>query len=328
MSETLNILMQSSDFYCTFAGVALESLFENNTDIENITVYLISDNISDVNLKKINSISQEFNRKIVIIDGNEISLMLNELGCPQYHGSFAPYYKMFALNYISVDTGMLLYIDSDIIVNGSFKELIDFDMQGNPLAMVIDATGEVYKSFVGFGLGAYYNTGAILIDPVKWRDEGVSEKILYHITNVRSQYPIVDQDIINVVMKDHITCLPLKYNFNTDILLYKNEDTIKKFYGVDIFYSDDEIKKAKTEVVIYHCFGSITSRPWCKKSKHPVTEKWDFYLARSPWHGYQKINDNRNMIFKIMYVFYKILPEGLFAFLSRIGYNHVQKNRG
>ena len=80
MTNTLNVLMQSDDFYCPFAGVALESLFSNNQDISEIHVYMISDEIKEINLKKLTDLSAKYNREITMIDGNEIGQMLASLG--------------------------------------------------------------------------------------------------------------------------------------------------------------------------------------------------------------------------------------------------------
>ena len=46
----LNVLYGCDDNYAPYTGVSLLSLFENNKDIEEITIYLASMNFSEVNL--------------------------------------------------------------------------------------------------------------------------------------------------------------------------------------------------------------------------------------------------------------------------------------
>lgn len=116
MKNRLNILCQSSDFYSPFCGVMLESLFYNNVDIEIIKVYLISDNITEVNLIKFEKLSQKYHREIQIIDGKEICKKLEQYNIKKYHNAYTVYFKLFALDYILDDINQLLYLDSDMLV--------------------------------------------------------------------------------------------------------------------------------------------------------------------------------------------------------------------
>lgn len=327
MNNSLNILMQSSDFYCPFAGVAMESLFENNTDIESLTVYLISDNISDKNLEKINLLSQRFGRKIVIIDGNKISSMLSERDCPKYNNSYATYYKLLVAQFINDNIDRLLYLDSDLIIDGSLKELICLDMQESVLAMAIDVVSENHKRNINCSERNYFNAGVILFDFVKWKSEGYADKILDHFANIHADYPLVDQDILNIIMKGKICCMELKYNFNADFYLYKNYNMVKKVYGVELYYSEEDFYKALNEPVVYHCMATVTSRPWYSGSKHSMVEKWDRYLLRSPWKDFKKPVDNRSFVFKVQGALYFILPRRAFAFINRNVTAFIQNRR-
>ena len=68
----LNILYQSNDSYAAITGVSMYSLFKNNTDIDELTVYLLDDGISKENLNKFKKLGKEYNRQINIIDSKEI----------------------------------------------------------------------------------------------------------------------------------------------------------------------------------------------------------------------------------------------------------------
>lgn len=317
MENKLNILVQSNDFYCPFCGVMLESLFYNNTDIEHITVYLISDNIGEENLKKVEELSKKYKRRIKIINGNPIGEMLKERGMPSYHGSNTAYYKLFASLYINDEIDRLLYLDSDLIIDGSLKELIDFDMDDNILAMAIDFVSENHKRNVGCSEKYYFNTGVILFDFTRWKRDKLTDKISDHIKNVHADYPIADQDILNIVLGESIACLDLKFNFYCPFLSEKNYNIMRISYGFEMFYSEDTVNQAMKQVCVYHCMPTLSSsRPWCRKSKHPVVEKWDKYLLQSPWKDFQKIDDNRSFMFKMQALLYSLLPKKLFAYVN------------
>lgn len=326
--STLNILIQSSDFYSPFAGVTLESLFYNNKDIPQIQVFLISDGIKQSNLKKIDELSAKYNRKITIIDGKEIGEKLASLGVKKYRGeSYTNYYKVFADKFIPENVDKLLYLDSDLIIDGSLKPLTDFDMAGNVVAMAIEPVSKTHKSNIGVTGRYYFNTGVILFDMARWKSEKWSDKIMDHITNVHATYPLHEQDIMSVIMDGKIAILDLKYNFNTDFIRIKNFDLLKKIFDYDGYYSEKEYTDALDSSVVYHCMQYLTARPWVKGNKCPVSDKWDRYVEQSPWKGFQKIKDNRGFALKCQAFLFAVLPKNMFAFINRHITKHLQNKR-
>lgn len=327
MNDNLNVLCQSSDFYCPFCGVMLESLFYNNADIETIKVYLISDDIKEENQKKLYELSKKYNREIKIIDGISIAKKLEGYGCPKYRNSYAAYYKIFASDIISDDIERLLYLDSDIIINGSLKELISLNLHDNILGLAIDFASENHKKNIGYPKKDYYNTGVILFDFNKWEIGKCIDRIINHINTIHACYPLVDQDIINLVLQGKIETLDMKYNFCTDTLVYKNYRLFKKANGIECYYSQDEFMQAQKNPIVCHMFGNITTRPWVKNSNHPLTELWDRYLTQSPWHDFVKIEDKPGTLIKIQRGLFKLLPMDLFATINQCCIKYLQNIR-
>lgn len=324
----LNILIQSSDFYCTFAGVTLESLFYNNRDIPEIQVFLISDGIKEPNLNRMRELSEKYNRKINIIDGKEIGEKLASLGVKKYRGeSFTNYYKMFADSFIPESVDRLLYLDSDLIIAGSLRPLIDFDLAGNVIAMAIEPISVTHKSNIGVSGRYYFNTGVILFDMVRWKNEKWSEKFLHHISDVHATYPLHEQDILSVMMDGIITVLDLKYNFSTDFIRIKKYGLLKKIFDYDGYYSEEEFTDAYASIVVYHCMQYLSARPWVRGNKCPVSDIWDKYLEQSPWKGFQKIKDYRGFALKCQAFLFEVLPKNMFAFINRNVAKYLQNKR-
>ena len=48
----MNVVYSSSDSYAPIAGVSIMSLLHNNTDADEINIYMIDNNISDENKKR------------------------------------------------------------------------------------------------------------------------------------------------------------------------------------------------------------------------------------------------------------------------------------
>ena len=95
----------------------------------------------------------------------------------------------------------------------------------------------------------------LLINTDFWKEYQCEEKIIHHLTHERHRYFIVDQDIINVLFRDKIKYLHLKYNFK------------------DEYYSSRElIEEAYAKPYIYHCMGAMTGRPWEQDNIHPQND--------------------------------------------------------
>ena len=49
MESNLNIIYSSDDNYCIYMGVSILSVLENNKNFNSINIYIVDNNINDVN---------------------------------------------------------------------------------------------------------------------------------------------------------------------------------------------------------------------------------------------------------------------------------------
>lgn len=310
----LNVLYQSNDNYASITGVSITSLFENNKDLDEVNIYLLNDNISDENLKKFDELSEQYNRKIYIIDSKKILTQLKELNVAPFKGTYTTYFKLMAVPDLKLHGDLILQLDGDTVINGSLKELCDMDLGDNILAATYDCTMNSYKSFIDIPLtDKYYNGGVLLINQKTWKKEKCTEKIIQHLKEVRNGYYTVDQDILNVLFRNKIMYLNLKYNFNSGFYIYGIKESLKMYDLKEPYYNSyAEIKKEYNKPIIYHCMGAMTGRPWEEKSIHPQNEIYRYYKKISPWASEPLKKVNRNCIFKIQRLLYKVLPRFLY----------------
>ena len=85
----------------------------------------------------------------------------------------------------------------------------------------------------------------------------------------------MDQDVINVLLKDDKVILPTRYNFQTAIFMKRNwteYDDLHKNY----------LMSENNEVVIIHY--SSQPKPWnFRYFGAPYYKVWDYYRSRSLW---------------------------------------------
>lgn len=317
----LHAFLQPDDNYAPYAGVAVTSIFENNKHFDEIHIYIVTLSMNEQNRNKYMSLAQRYGRKISFIDVEDIVAYFKEHNMPTYGGSYATYVKLFCLSKFDPNIDRVIYIDADMIIEGKLDGLVTCDMGIAPCAMAVDRTCDFYKTSIGMEKDdLYFNAGLIVFNMYEWRKQQCEQQLREHIEKVRAIYPFCDQDLMNILFSRQTYKLPLKYNYNTDIVLYKEPWYYCAIYDTpNNYYTLEELKEAGNDVVVYHCFESIAARPWVKDSSFPNPKKelWDNYLAKSEWKDFEGVTKEFPTYIKLQTVGYRVLPKKIYAFLCR-----------
>jgi len=305
----LNVLYQFNERYAPYAGVSITSLFENNKAAKSIYIYILGEDLSVKSIDRLKELADCYNRTLIFVQTDDLITRMKELNMPSYRGSFAANLRMFVTD-IAKDADRILYLDADTLVTGDLSKLYDFSIK--TVGMVYDTLSCEHKYDIGHGReDGYFNSGVILYDLNKWRENDFTAKIIDHVANVRAQYPSPDQDLINVVVKDEITVLPAEYNYQPHLRVYSYR-TFMKVFAPYPYYSEEEVSLADANPVILHAFRYIGEFPWHKGNCHPFTAQFDKYLKLSPWNDYIKPDSDGGIVMKIEKIMYKCLPRVIF----------------
>jgi len=330
----MNILYQFNEKYAPYTSVSMTSLLENNREAESIIFWILGEGLSEDSINRLRKNVGQYSdtgreRIIKFIDTNRMIAHMKDLNMPTYRGSYAANIRLFVSEFIPKDVNRLLYLDSDTIINCELESVFDRDLGGKTIGMVYDSLGESHKKNLGISKDeGYYNSGVILFDMKKWRENRFTEKIIDHVKNVRAQYPSPDQDLINVVCKGEIFTLPAGLNYQPFHSAYSDR-TYYSYYGKTKYYTRDEISDARENVSIYHCFRFIGEFPWHKDNLHPFNEIFDQYLSISTFCDYVKEKSDNGLMIRIEKVMYKILPRcwflGIFYLIRLRFYKKINK---
>ena len=242
----LNVLYGCDDNYAPYTGVSLLSLFENNKDIEEITIYLAAMNFSEVNLSKFRRLAEQYGRKLVVLDTERAQEYMKTYQCKGWNGSLATWLRFFVLEQIPEDVNRLLWIDSDTIVNGSLRDLIEIPLEGYPVAAVCDSVCYWERFRLGIAKSEpYFNAGVILFNLPVWQGNDVLGKMMEHLEKYVQYYKANDQDLLNDFFKGQILKLPMRYNLQGFQLGYP----IRTYFSVyhwdeSAYYTQDEAQSA------------------------------------------------------------------------------------
>lgn len=319
--DEINVVYATDDNYAFLAGVSMLSLFENNRHCGQLCVYILADNISEENCTKLIKIGKHYNRKVYLIDIVSFMKDLQEKGINGYANAAGGYttYSRLLIHDLIPNKKRVIYFDCDTLVTGDITALGQIDMQGKPIGLAHDCCQNRYKKFLSINeKEGYYNAGVMVIDIDQWKEKKCMEKIIGHITNVRNEYPLVDQDFINVVLHEDIYRLDMKYNYLSQYFLYPYSG-LKKVYDLDdsYFYTKNEYVNPKKAVILHFC-GQTFIRPWYSNSKHPAKKVYDHYYSMSPWGKKEQRKCKWLWHYRIQYLLWKYAPRSVSVFCGKI----------
>lgn len=314
----MKILYQCDDNYAAYTGVSITSLFENNRSVKSLTVYILDGGISAQNKEKFDLLANKYHREIVFVDTSMCDEKLSKLNAPKYRGSYATYYKLFIMQFLGIEGSRILYIDSDTIVASKVSSLFEYDMCGMPIAMAQDTLAYLHKRSLDIKSNEkYFNAGVILFDPDRIKNDGWEDKLLYHIKEVRADYIKHEQDIMNVVFRDNICELPLRYNLQSLHAACKPKDFVKVYSDVclhDRAYYEEETGQG----VIYHFLRFNGQFAWNKNALHPYAAEYQHYKKESPWKDNEDPRGPKGLLFAFERILYRIIPRVMFLRLFRM----------
>ena len=269
MNERVNIVFASDRNYIQHLGAALVSLLFNNRELA-FTVYIISSGMTPKDRRRIDEIVKGYNcevRHLTVSDDLFVQLATEH---PMYPKGV--YYRLLIPSLI--DEKKVLYLDSDIIVNGPIRELYDTDL-GDAYAGAIEDPGfDRHDKLRMDRSSRYFNSGMMLINLAKWKEIGLQKKVIDFIEHNPDAIWFPDQCGLNSIINGKWKKVPLKFNQLSSIF---SNGFDEKF---DCF-SREELQEARTKPVIIHYTSG--SKPWHFKNRHPYKSYYWKYLKMTPY---------------------------------------------
>ena len=318
---SMNIVYSSSDSYMRCTSVSICSLLESNINVEDLNIFILSDDISDNNKNDIVDLGKRFGRKIEIRNAMDILQSFAVLAnLPAFRGSYAVYASLCIANlFPNLDRVMVL--DADTLVVDSLDNLWRLDLNGRPLAAVPDVGmySEISSSEdvdIIYGSDLYFNTGVLVYDLAIWREQNIDEIIQNTIKEYEKSFRVVDQSILNLALKGNIYTLDLKYNYYTAVHGISFERMRKSFPMRKVF-CEHEFSKAKIAPIIIHFVGLDFERPWFRRGVTIYKDDYISFLNKTSWvnEDLDELNWDKKIIF--------ILYDEISILLRKCQFNNV-----
>lgn len=276
----MNILYTLNDKFVPQVAAGICSVCENNKDMDNITFYLISKEITEENKEKLKDFAKKYNREVVIKELGNIKQYFDfDFDTTGWNSIVLA--RLLIDKFLPEDMDKVLYLDGDTIVRGSLEELWNTNLDNYILAASIEPTvDKERKKNLGLEKYPYYNAGVLLINLKKWREEKAGKLILDYYKANNGRLFANDQDAINGALAGKIYTLLPKYNFYNIFYQYPYKFLAKLMKPVE-YISEEKFSECVKNPIIIHYLGE--ERPWRIGNHHKYKKDYEKYLQKTYW---------------------------------------------
>lgn len=259
MSKEIPIFFSIDDNYAPLLAVALNSAIKNADKSRKYKAFVLYKDLSDENIDRIKRLQTDYFAIEIVAMENSFNMlddrMSNRLRCDYF--TLTIYFRLFIPNmFTQYDKG--IYIDSDVVFTDDIGKMFDIDLKDNLIGGCTDLSiadtpplVEYTEKAIGVKNGEYINSGVLLMNLKKLREENFESHFLNLLNTYQFENVAPDQDYINAICNGRI--LYLDNAFNT-------------------MPNNQRPKSVKTNIIHYNLF----EKPWCYSNIQYEEEFWNY----------------------------------------------------
>jgi lipopolysaccharide biosynthesis glycosyltransferase len=270
----MNIVCTIDNNYIRHCAVMLKSLRNHNFN-DSLNVYILHQALEPTERAKLIGYLGSFLPSVSMIQVDPTILA----NFPVFgHISIATYFRLLIPSLLPPLLKKAIFLDSDIVINGSLDDLWDTPMGGLPIAAVSDRNLEQQRKRLGMSPDSpYFNAGVLLIDLDQWRNEEMLDRGLRFATVNAERLDNWDQDVLNHLFENRVKLLHPRWNAMAH--LWGLDPEWLKSQG-NLSNAD---QAAKDNPHVIHFAGGGFAKPWNYHCPHPKKDDYRKLLAQTPW---------------------------------------------
>jgi lipopolysaccharide biosynthesis glycosyltransferase len=194
------------------------------------------------------------------------------------HISIATYFRLLLPSILPPILKRVLFIDSDVVINGSLQDLWHTPMKGYAMAAVTDRNLDMQRERLDLAPDSpYFNAGVMLIDLDQWRNENVLERGMAFAKDNAHILNNWDQDVLNHLFEKRV------------LLMHQRWNAMSHLWGLDPAWLEaqgglnQEEQEAHDAPVVIHFAGGGFAKPWNYRCPHPWKERYRQLVIHTPW---------------------------------------------
>lgn len=212
--KIIPIFFATDNNYVPFLAVSIKSLLENASKDYFYNIHVLTDGISKENQEELEK-HMSPNSKLIFDDVSKhverIKDRLDATLRDYYTASI--FYRLF-IAALYPEYKKAIYLDCDITVVGDISKMYEIELGDKIFGVVPDdviASVEQFRIYAKEGIGVdydkYFNSGVLLMNLEKYREEKIKERFVYLLVKYNFETAAPDQDYLNAICKDKVLYL-------------------------------------------------------------------------------------------------------------------------
>ena len=269
-TESVHIAYGIDKNFLFGCGVSIASILMHNREMD-FVFHVFIDDISQDDIARFSEMAKT----------NNTCVNIHLVNCDKLrtfpttkNWSIAMYFRFIIGDYFIGIQDKVMYLDADIMCQGSLQQLVNIDLTGCVAGVVVERDqtwwAQRAQSLDCPALSrGYFNSGMLLLNIVEWAKEHVSGKAMEMLSdkNLTPMLSYMDQDILNIILHDKVKFIDTVYNTQFSL----NYELKKKF-----------INPINNDTVLIHYVGP--TKPWHYWSNYKTAVPFLTARQYSPWH--------------------------------------------
>lgn len=255
--------------YARYMGIAMTSIVMNHIGLK-IHFHIIYDEIDFLDIAKLRAFAALYGQV------NLSFYKLGERSTAQFQNfplagilTKAAYYRFMIANLLDTTIEKALYLDADTLCLRNIRDFYQIQLEEKIPAACSDLEEQASCARIGLKNGRYFNSGVLLLNLKKWREENFTNSLL-HYMKTHKDTRLGDQDALNKFLDGNFIRGEKRFNY----LVVAN-------------YGDQHAMQA----AILHYVNFI--KPWHKYKKNDDRKQiyWK-YVRQSLWADLEEEEPN------------------------------------
>jgi lipopolysaccharide biosynthesis glycosyltransferase len=294
------VLCAADENYVKPLTVMLHSAAASLNPGRHLHVVLFDGGIEESSLNGIRESLIDFPVSIDIVrpDLSQVSDLMTS-----HHITHTAYLRLMAARLLPDSIEKVIYLDSDVLVVDDLTKMWEMDLEDNYCLAATDISCpfidareikdpelQACKPWINAispvanwkdlgidGSANYFNSGVMVLNLKKWRQENVEQRLFECLRKNSSYVWCWDQYALNVVFAGKWGQLPLRWNQGAHVFEYPSEE----YSPVD----RDSFESMRDRPAIIHY--TTEWKPWDFQPFHPLRETYYDQLDQTAWQGWR-----------------------------------------
>ncbi len=197
--SAIEILLISDTNYSPFLATTIASILANAEPDDALRFHIVDGGLTEEDRSKIEQMQLDRNFELVWYKPN-LQNYLDSFRDDIKTFPVVVNYRLFLAKFLPDTLDKIIYMDVDVVALGSLRELWETSVDDVFLAAVADRNMRLsHRRDLGLPDDyPYFNSGVLLFNLKRWRDDAILEKLLDIAVEVRQAIDFPDQDVLNV----------------------------------------------------------------------------------------------------------------------------------